>query len=326
MVEEMDLDELFFSRDLSSIYKFFDAFQNAEQLVKWMKERPKANVNIEVEKGNHEDIVVVIPTADVNGHYAKEIRKVFKGLTIVFVESKGTFFNFAHSVNEGVKEALTLSPSFIIISNDDMIGEDGPNVLITELRKVKDYDVIFTQESTYHSIPVYICKFRRGIYTLLTYYAKFVYGSPIDIKYKLSLRRKLRIDFEIFGKIIENKSKSNFIKYIDIESKLLCNKTARIINGGSFMIFNTDFVSRLPYLMDETYINTFEDVDLYFRIFTQYKPKMKRINFQIKDIISGSLGRDEVRGYKRALMNQTYFNYKWRDYFNKLKPQDLPAI
>ncbi|NON61661.1 hypothetical protein [Acidianus sp. RZ1] len=140
----MDIDELFLSSDPSTVYKFFDSFQSAEELIKWMRSRPKADVNIKVERGKYEDIVVVIPTADINGHYAKEIRKIYEGLTLVFVESRGKYFNFAHSVNEGVKEAMSLSPSWVIISNDDMIGVDSSEKLVSELKRVQEYDVIFT--------------------------------------------------------------------------------------------------------------------------------------------------------------------------------------
>ncbi|NON61660.1 hypothetical protein [Acidianus sp. RZ1] len=145
------------------------------------------------------------------------------------------------------------------------------------------------------------------------------------MKYKFVLRSRYRIEYEIIGKIIEDTNKKfSFMKYLDVLVPFLCKKTVKIINGGALMIFSSNFVSKLyPSLLDETYINSFEDVDLYFRIFTQYKPKMKRINFQIKDIIRGSLGKDEIINYKIGLINQTYFNYKWRDYLNRLRPQDL---
>ncbi|EZQ11419.1 hypothetical protein CM19_01120 [Candidatus Acidianus copahuensis] len=129
-----------------------------------MKQRPKAEVKIGVEKGKYNEVVIVIPTADMNGYYAKSIRKTYEGLTLIFVESKGKYFNFAHSVNEGIKEALSLSPSWVIVSNDNMIGIDSPEQLIKQLRTVEENDVVFAKPPMYHSLMVHICKIRRLIY------------------------------------------------------------------------------------------------------------------------------------------------------------------
>ena len=61
--------------------EFYKSFENREQLIRWMRERPKGVANIrEVEGGK--EIIVVIPTADFNGKYARECREnIFKGLT-----------------------------------------------------------------------------------------------------------------------------------------------------------------------------------------------------------------------------------------------------
>ena len=96
----------FISNDQNKIIDFYKGFKNRDQLIQWMRERPKGVANI-LEVEGDKDIIVVIPTADFNGKYAKECRKnIFKGLHIVFVESGGRedfYFNYAHNCNVGIR-------------------------------------------------------------------------------------------------------------------------------------------------------------------------------------------------------------------------------
>jgi len=146
------------SNDPKDILRFYDYFENRDQLIKWMKERPKGNYRIVEFNKEENDIIVVIPTIDVNGKFAKTCREeIFKGLHIIFVESGvgNYYFNIAHCNNLGLKKAMEYNPKWIIWSGDDMYKIDDVEVLKNELLKIdhKDYDVIFTQPSRYHSIP-----------------------------------------------------------------------------------------------------------------------------------------------------------------------------
>ena len=64
----------FTSNDPNKIIKFYDGFENRDQLIQWMKERPKGVANVYEIEGE-KDVVVVITTADFSGDYAKECRK-----------------------------------------------------------------------------------------------------------------------------------------------------------------------------------------------------------------------------------------------------------
>ena len=82
----------FTSDNPDKILEFYNGFETREQLIRWMKERPKGVSNIHVVEGD-KDITVVIPTVDFNGKYAKECREsIFKGLCIIFVESGIDFY------------------------------------------------------------------------------------------------------------------------------------------------------------------------------------------------------------------------------------------
>ena len=68
----------FTSNDPNKIIEFYNGFENRDQLIQWMRERPKGVANIHEFEGD-KDIIVVIPTADFNGKYAKECREnIFK--------------------------------------------------------------------------------------------------------------------------------------------------------------------------------------------------------------------------------------------------------
>ena len=77
----------FISSNPRDIIYFYEGFEHREELIDWMKERPKGSCEIKEGKGE-KDIIVVIPTADFEGEYAKRCReKIFKGLHMIFVVS-----------------------------------------------------------------------------------------------------------------------------------------------------------------------------------------------------------------------------------------------
>ncbi|MEM3334148.1 MAG: hypothetical protein QW745_08110 [Thermoplasmata archaeon] len=139
----------FMSNDHEKIIEFYDHFKTREELIKWMKERPKGVSYINEIKGN-KDIIVVIPIMDVNGKYAITFRdEIFKDLHIIFVVSgKGNYyFNYAHNCNVDIKKALEHNPKWIIVLNDDMYKINDVSVLIEQLESLNNQaiDIVFTK-------------------------------------------------------------------------------------------------------------------------------------------------------------------------------------
>ena len=56
----------FTSDDPNKIIEFYNGFENRDQLIQWMRERPKGSATIHEVEGD-KDIIVVIPTADFSG-------------------------------------------------------------------------------------------------------------------------------------------------------------------------------------------------------------------------------------------------------------------
>lgn len=104
---------LFTSKDTRKIVSFFNSFESREQLIEWMAERPKGVANIYEVEGD-KDIIVAIPTTDLNGKHAKECRtNVFKSLHILFVESgevPDPYFNYVQKCNVGIRKAMEYGP------------------------------------------------------------------------------------------------------------------------------------------------------------------------------------------------------------------------
>ncbi len=284
----------FISDNPDKIIEFYNSFENRDQLIQWMKERPKGICTIHEVEGD-KDVIVVIPAADFNGKYAKECREnTFKGLHMVFVESGvgNYYFNYAHNCNVGIKKAMEYNPKWIVISNDDMYKIDEVEVLRKELLSLKEeeIDVVFTKTSMYHSRDVIFSRrtlIRRLILTLL---------SKTD-RLRLKLERRYSIEI-IVG------STSGFVKFI--YKPLLVVKYT-----GSFGIFSFKFLAESHgELFDEVYLNGSEDLDLALRIHS-YKNKKTEIDYSIGDIIGGTIGSYNSIRRIRGFLNDCYFNYKF---------------
>lgn len=286
------LNNYFVSDYTDKIIEFYDSFENTEQLIRWMHERPKGTIKIHEVSGRKE-IVVVIPTRDFNNEHAVEAReKIFKGLHMIFAESGNDFyFNYAHSCNIGIKKALEYEPNWIVVSNDDMYKIDNIEVLINELSKLdsKTVDVAFTQRSKYHSIPVY---FSRGNLLRRFYFIMFGYR-----------REQLRIENKYCVVYFSSPSYSYgryFFKHKNPH-----------VSIADFGIFSSKFIERRGgVIFDETYVNGGEDVDLSLEVAN--KGRYSFINYSIGDLLGSSLGRGINRKI-RDISGYIYLNYKLRN-------------
>ncbi len=284
----------FTSEDPEMVVEFYDSFKNREQLIQWMIERPNGTSNIHEIEGDTE-IVVVIPTADLNGEYATECREnIFKGLHIVFVESGETpdpYFNIAHNCNVGVRRAMEYNPKWIVLSNDDVYKIDAIDVLKSNLSNLDDrvVDVVFTNKSLYHSAPKTIIK--RNFFT-----------NEVN-----------RIRFGAFGKemnkILDKYGVTTLISNDRIIQRMAF-KSMRYDDLISFGIFSRKFIlEKKSNLFDEVFINEGEDSDLSISIKIDMK-NIANIPYKIGDRIGMSLGTYMDRKM-RSIAGLAFLDYKW---------------
>ena len=285
----------FTSNDPNKIIEFYNGFDNREQLIQWMMERPKGLANIYEVEGDR-DIIVVIPTADFNGKYARECRdNIFKGLHIIFVESgevPDPYFNYAHNCNVGVKKAMEYNPKWVVVSNDDMYIIDDIVKLKLSLSKLPsdEQSVVFScKESRYHSRFVSISS--------RTHRRKLI----------LFLMGKLERNRLIF----EKKFKIQYVVGSTIGLyKLIYKPRIQFKYTGSFSVFSIGLIRKYNGVMlDETYVNGTEDLDQSWR-FAQDNIGVKCVQYNIGDYIGGTIGNYNTLRRLRGLINDSYLNLK----------------
>jgi glutaredoxin len=290
-------NNLFMGNDPKKIIEFYNGFENRDQLIRWMKERPKGASYIHEVEGD-KDIIVVITTADFEGKYAKECREnIFKGLHMIFVESGGRddfYFNYAHNCNVGIKRAMEYNPKWVVVSNDDMIKIDDATSLKEQINSIDNskINVIFTNPSKYHSFNSTLGMKRLVISNFGLYIYSAIHHNNLEmssqkivnaiekkykIKYVLGPRRK-HLSAIFFRNVKYYKLTSCFT----ILSSIYCNKNIQNV-------------------YDEIYINGCEDVALSLKI----GKNCKVINYRIGDEIGKSLGV----GFNRHLRDKLNFVY-----------------
>ena len=284
----------FTSDDPNKIIEFYNGFENRDQLIQWMKERPKGVAAIHEVEGDKE-IIVVIPTADFNGQYARECREnIFKGLQIIFVESGGRwdfYFNFSHNVNVGIKKAMEYNPKWIVVSNDDMYKIDDVDVLTNELKNInnEEVDIVYTPPSVLHCSPERVAK-RNILFTPYYFITNKNYG-----RITLNLIKKFKTNY--------------FCCRLDWKCTKILKKGYEYIEINTFFVISPNWIrSTNDDLFDEIYINHYLDLDLSIRLSIN-KHRARFIGYKIGDYISSTLGINKARDM-RNFSGIVYFNFK----------------
>ena len=294
----------FTSDDPNKIIEFYNGFENRDQLIQWMRERPKGVTNIHEVEGDKE-IIVVIPTADFNGKYARECRdNIFKGLHMIFVESgeiPDHYFNFAHNCNIGIIAALKYEPRWIIISNDDKILRDESSKLKDQIKRVDLNEISVL-------LPSNTVLGRISVQNKLGIFAKSLFKGPDNVSDK---ERELEVKYKVF---FENK---NLIQMLI--NKIFLRQILRTWISGSFFIMSIQLCKKYyPEIFDETYINGMEDVDLFLRFYVNNE-KVTTIDYMVGDVIGGSFGKSVIRYRYFGVANRAYFNFKNKGLLTRLE-------
>lgn len=289
----------FTSNDPNKITEFYNSFEDRNQLIRWMIERP-TGVNTIYEVEGNKDVIVVIPTADYNGKFARNCREnIFAGLHIIFVESglkEEFYFNYARNCNKGVKKAMQYEPKWIVISNDDMEKQDDIKVLTEQLKTINnnDRELVYAKPSLYHS-----------------------YNSSIG---------ETKVILTFLGLLIHNLIKGSVRVFLE-QQKILKSYSARTLLGprnkvlakiflknprffrmtSTFTILSGLFCkSKEGSVFNEVYINGVEDWELSLSLSTKSE-NLCVINYRIKDLVGETLGTGLQRRM-RGIINQIYFD------------------
>lgn len=270
-------NNLFTSNNPDKVIEFYNSFESRDQLIQWMKERPKGVSHIHEVEGN-KDIIVVIPTADYEGKYARNCRdNIFKGIHMIFVESgenPDPYFNYSHNCNVGIRKALEYNPKWVVVSNDDMNKIDDISILVNALSNLdnKNLTMVLTNSASYHSIPVKFAEPRKIFYAFMKIRGK-------QYRVKLTLWNKFKIKF--------------FLPSRGILWDIFYKKGVDCYSIASFGIFSTEFLKLFiedeGNLFDERFINATEDIDLSLKL-TIGRADYDFVNYNIDNYKNGTLG------------------------------------
>ena len=291
----------FTSDDPYKIIEFYNGFENRDQLIHWMTERPKGIANIHEVEGD-KDIIVVIPTADFDGKYARECREnIFKGLHIVFVESGGVgdfYFNFAHNCNVGIRKAMEYNPKWVVVSGDDMYKIDDFNKLTKILNDLdnRQISVVYAAPSSYHSRTETIGQINK--------FAHVYYKRNSKTRILENLKKRFKITFAVASG-----------RYV---ARLFFKQFVNIIDFIDFVIFSANLIKEYDSsIYDEHFINHFEDTELSFRILIEHRPIMIS-NYNIGSLEGMSLGKNYARDL-RSVASLAYYSNKYENKFQALE-------
>ncbi len=294
MAKVDELNRLYNSRDPNDIIRFYDHFNTPEELIEWSRNRPHGRAKIYTVKGDT-DIVVVIPTADRHGEYAKNCEKeIFKGQQIVFVESGGRddpYFNYARNCNIGLRYALRYKPRWIVLSNDDMYKIDNFSTLKTKLDNFDNKSIesilINPEPEYYHSYPISLVK------------------RTLASKFYRSLSKSRRVEEKLLDKFnaryslipVRKALKTIFLKVVYYP--VLFN----FYNVGDFAVFGSEFIKiKKGTLFDETFVSGWEDSTLSLSL-----TRTNSVDFKIGSRKGRVLGQNSLRNL-RNIINKVYFS------------------
>ena len=297
----VDYRNNYFTSDYpNKIIEFYNGFENRDQLIQWMKERPMGVANIHEIDGD-KDIIVVITTADFKGKYAKECREnIFKGLHMVFVESGGRedfYFNYAHNCNVGTKKAMEYNPKWIVISNGDMYKMD---------------DIDYMKEELDNADGVFLVKNEKVD-------PKAIIGEPGIRSIPWIVHAKRRWPFHKERLTILSRFNSNYEFCTTTFLKMIYKRVISYNHAGSFLVLDSYSVNRYiklhSNLYDEVFINSGEDIDLSLMLKGEAKEHFFE-NYNIGTIGSGTMSYGAQRGL-RDILGFVYLDSKWN--FKNLK-------
>lgn len=287
----LNLDILYGSRSYEDALTFYNSFDAPSELIKWMRERETLKVEIVKENNFSSDIVIVVPTRDYGSKLAMYCRNtLFKGFNIIFVLGNGKHFNFSHSVNEGIREALKYEPKWIIVSNDDMEMIDPPNKLRNELSKYspEDFRVLHAQGPGFHSKPLKLGP--RSMAASLLYLSE---NNKRLLKIEESLRERM-------GEIL-------IVDNYTLKHRFFTKKLVSFRNPGSFFILSSKFLETIKGdFFDKTFINGAEDLDFSLRYL---RKGTIDIDYSIGEIGGQSLGGMESMRFVWDIANRVYLTH-----------------
>ena len=247
-------------------------------------------------------IAAVVPTINFNSDRARKVSDFFSPYPVIFVESSGPYFNYARSCNKGIEAALRLKPTWIIVSNDDIVPLQPFLDLVNTLSNAKGsiYTVTDPSRKGGHGGRVFITKMNAFglVFELLQLLLKRDFVSiQVIVRFGLKKNSYCTGDLDtFFPKLISHFGKQKSVEYKSF---------------SDFCIFKADILEKFRF--NENFWNNYEDRELSYRLF-KAGYELSILPFKL-----GSVGDVSFSGsVRRRLQNQIN-----KIYFSSIMDKDL---
>ena len=287
------------SKDFPKIKEFYNSFKTDVELFEWMNARPKGNFQI-VEVEGDKDVIIVIPTTDYDGEYARTCREViFFGFHILFIVSgkDNFYFNYSHNCNAGIRKALEYSPTWIVLSNDDMVAIDMPTTLKEELNNIDP------KKNT-----IAFCKNRLDVNNIVKFGTSTLLRNVVFYLLSDYTRTLLKLERKFGIKLL--------VELNHFPERYFTHYKYSFRSISDFAVFSADIFRKSKEFYDETFVVGAEDLLASLEIYAN-NIDYKTINYSI-----GSIGGATVGSNGRMLkdiMNMAYLNYKMKSILGNFK-------
>lgn len=297
------LEELWSSSDPSRVILFYSKISGPGEIAKFSLGRPSERLKIFHTGRKDAPVQFVIPTMNHENDFCRSLIENYSGSGLVFVESSGPYFNYARSVNAGIRYALNKSnPETVVISNDDVVVLSSGEDLLRLSRMHGDSAVLCLNSDINGYSGEAFRVFRAGIPVIIK--------EGIDLKLKnyrtasvlvrLLAARKIAYSVSLIGRFLAGRALSKVSRPI----------TPKLTNFADFGIFPAKVVEKFQF--DEAFINGWEDWDMVYRL-SRSGIRVERADLQYRRTGHASFAQITTMEmeYIRSYLNRVYFSYKW---------------
>lgn len=311
-MEYEELESLWNENSVKALLRFYREINSPKKAVEFSLRRKKPEVHIRYKKIGT-NACFVVPTADIDKFMTTDYWNYISRFDTIIVESNGKNFNYAYSMNSGIKEALSYGYSKIILSNDDMIPVDRVDTLNSVLAKMSDSEVVLPNKVISHKTHnfAFLETFSVVKRNLLYNFLNGINWRKLHkelAKYLTTVTKNfLEFNYAVFEGLNRKTFNSFFLTMLDVKMREL-----PLFN--SFGIFDAEILNKN--LFDTVFINGKEDYDLIIRILSNGYSVLGGA-FKIADVGGQSLNKfhNGMRSIK-DLLGDLILNYKLRDYFS----------
>lgn len=324
---EDDKELLYENLNRDTFLDFYNSFNSVIDLIKFLRSRKRPEINIfRVVSDESSEITAVIPTSTIKNKLVKLQIEKFRGVNLVFVESSGPYFNFSHSMNAGIDEAIRLNSKYIMLSNDDVFPTEDLSYFQKEVVKNDmNYDILIptiVDNKGFLSPRQKVFSQTRLIeYMISKNIMRFIYTSEF-FSHCRSLLGKLDIysSHDILKYIILRDQDPLISKNRINQADIILERVFEKLNPPLIEFHNIQPVSFIKAdilkgeKFDETFVNGGEDTDLSIRLANK-GVKVGYIQNRFQNIGGYSMGQNIERFLKNTIPEILILGYKLKKYF-----------